>query len=413
MKYRPVAIIGVFGTLLAVCGLCVLTAYGMVAWISSRGANVRFFGSDYVSSQYTESFTLEAKPNLQIQSNAGDIVVTATDGDQIEVDLVKTSWGLYEAKAMTVIVEESDDMLRLISPDPTKFIRVGGGEDSIKYTVRVPAETAVDLDTSFGDISVTGTRGRVSLNTSSGDVNVSDVLAGEADISLEISFGDINIKDISGQDVRLETSNGEVSVTNLDANGEVVLKNSFGDISIEALTAASFFADTSNGWIKLVGGQVDGTIEARSSFGDLEVTDVAADGYTLTTSNGEIKLDGARGQIDLRNGFGGITVEDATDAILDIETSNGRVRFSGSLKADATHTIENSFGDITLTLPEDSAFDLVLETSFGEITSEIPVTLTGTLSETSWEAQLNSGGPRLQATTSGGDISLLALPSGQ
>ena len=48
----------------------------------------------------------------------------------------------------------------------------------------------------------------------------------------------------------------------------------------------------------------------------------------------------------------------------------------------------NSFGDVTLTIPPNSPFDLYLKTEFGKITSDMPVMIAGNLSENEWEGTL-------------------------
>ena len=55
--------------------------------------------------------------------------------------------------------------------------------------------------------------------------------------------------------------------------------------------------------------------------------------------------------------------------------------------------------------------EIYLKTSFGEITSDMPVMITGNLSETEWKGTLNGGGESLRAETNNGDISLENLSS--
>jgi DUF4097 and DUF4098 domain-containing protein YvlB len=145
----------------------------------------------------------------------------------------------------------------------------------------------------------------------------------------------------------------------------------------------------------------------------VEVIGVQATAYELWASNGDLTVEGAAGSLTLETAFGDITVTASSPVTLDIQCSNGRIQVTGPLAATA-HTIRNAFGDITLTIPGDSAFDLVLETEFGDIRSEIPLSVTGSLDSGSerdrWEAAANGGGPRLEATTSNGDVIILVLP---
>ena len=147
----------------------------------------------------------------------------------------------------------------------------------------------------------------------------------------------------------------------------------------------------------------------------MKVTGVEAPDYQLSTSNGDLTIEGASGSLKIDNSFGDISIIDAVNVSLDVEGNNGSITFTGSLNP-TPHTIKNSFGDITLTIPPDSAFDVTLDASFGKIDSELPLSLTGTLDNGTdsnhWEATINGGGPELKATTSNGDITIQVLPSG-
>ncbi len=379
MERKPISLIIIIVALAAVCGLCVMTVYGSLAWIGNSGANVRIFNFNTTSAKVTENASFDPKPNLYVQSDVGDVTITASDTNQIEIEMIKTAWGTTEAEAQAaaeaieVTVDETEDTLKLIYDPPDELgidIGPGGGKDSIEFIIKLPAETALDITTHFGDVALTGIHGEVKVDTSFGDVDLNDIQAGDTDIRLSTSFGDITLNDFTAAALSIDNSNGEITVT--------------------------------------VGG-ITGDLELTTSFGDIEVWDVAASSYDLHTSNGKITLNGATGKLDLESSFGDIVVTDAEDAILNLETSNGTVRFDGSLDEAAEHRIETSFGDIDLTIPDDSVFDLELETSFGEITSDLPVTVSGSFSETSWSAELNGGGSLLTAKTSNGDITLSAL----
>jgi DUF4097 and DUF4098 domain-containing protein YvlB len=133
----------------------------------------------------------------------------------------------------------------------------------------------------------------------------------------------------------------------------------------------------------------------------------------LESQNGKITLDGVTGEVHVTNSFGDIEITHGVNASLDLNNEDGNVTYSGSLDPTATHELHSNFGNLTLALPADSAFDLKLETSFGEIEAEFPVTLTGTLETTAWEAEINGGGRLLTATTSNGNITLRILAEGE
>ena len=416
MRYRKLLTILVFAGLFAVCSLCTLTSWAMFSGINTNGVSIRAFELNNASAEVRESFQFEPVDTFIIDSDAGDVTISAGDVDQIEVEVVKTAWDGSESEAreraenLPLIVNESGSTIKFSfrQSDTLDFFTFGsGGSDHIDFIVHVPRDVKVDIRTGFGDVEADGMGAGTILSSSFGDVVAHDIDAGSDDVRLETSFGEIVLEMASAGEVRLETSNGDIQVRDLDASGSVTLDNSFGDITIRNLEAESLNVDKSNGEIVYSDGQIESKIDINNSFGRIELSAVDADGFKLQTSNGEIVVKGGGGGImDLRSSFGSIRVENASNATLDIETSNGDVFFSGTLNPDQDHRLETSFGNIVMQLPENAALDINFDTSFGNISSDLPVSISGSLSDSSWDGRINDGGPELHASTSNGDISL-------
>jgi DUF4097 and DUF4098 domain-containing protein YvlB len=441
MRAKNIVSIGAFGALFIVCGLCALTAFGTVDWMRRNITNIDGWEFGGQSAQVTENRTFGTVPNLEITSDHGDIQVTAANVNDIEVEMVKTSWAatVEEAKAnaqaMTVRVTEGTDTLTLVYDKPEE-INIGGrnGPDSIDFIVRVPAETSVHLKTSFGKVEISGLVGAAEIESDFGNLEVENltgtlearsrnasimikqVEAGDGPISVETSFGGITVEDLTGNEIKITSSNGPIMASNLTAKESIQIENQFGEIEVLGVEAATLTIENSNGKIRIDTGQTAELVSASTRFGDVQVTNVESPAYELSISNGDLSVENATGSLILENSFGDITIMDASNVSLDVKGSNGSISFTGSLNL-AAHTIKNSFGDITLTIPADSSFNVVLDTSFGNIESEIPLSLTGTLDTRNennhWEASMNGGGPELNASTSNGDITIQVLSSGE
>lgn len=438
MDAKPLFRIGVFAALAVICGLCALTAYGTYDWLTGTVPLWDVWEGGDNSGQVTENYTYAAVPNLVISTDAGDVSVEAADVTEIEVEVVKSSWGRTDeeaeaaAAALNFRAVMSADGLTLTFEQPDEFgFGWKPGPDSIDFIVRVPAETSVDLRTSFGKITVSGLTGDAHLENDFGEIEVVDlngaleagsssasvtvrrVDAGEGDVTVGTSFGEIVLEDVRAGSVSVGSTNGPITVDAVTAVEAVVVENQFGSIDVTDINAASVTITNDNGRIVLEGGQVGGLVKVTNQFGEVKVTGLEAAAYELTGSNGDIVVEDAAGSLVLETSFGDITVRAAAAATLDLRTSNGNIRFTGPL-ADAAHSITNAFGDITLTIPGDSAFDLLLETDFGEIRSDIPLSLTGQLDSggesNRWEAAINGGGPLLEASTSNGDVVIEILP---
>mgnify|MGYP001244153269 CR=1 FL=1 len=413
-KRIPLLLVSV--ALIGVCGLCALTVYGTYAWFNTR-ADFRFFDLMNVSASMTETHTYDAKSTLILDTDSGDITILPGKGDTIEVEMVKTGWGTDQAEAenaanaIRVAVQETGETLKFTFNRPDQFgIGISrGGSDSVDFTIRVPADTAIEIEAGFGDVSITGLTQKIDTEVDFGSLTVENIEAGENSIVLVTSFGDLRAENIQGQDIRLKSSNGLITGTDLSATGLLKIDNSFGSIRLTGLRGVQLTIRSDNGTIAVSEGEVTGALAITNSFGDMMISDFGAESYTLASDNGKIDVHGATGLVQATNRFGDIEITHGVNVTLDLKSDNGLVAFSGTLNPEAAHTLKNSFGNIVLTLPEDSAFDLSLETSFGQIESEIPVTLTNTIKETAWDAEINGGGARITAKTDNGNISLRVL----
>lgn len=440
MKGRTTLIAILAIALVGICGLCVLTGVGTFSWMRASDMQLRFFSLDTTSATVTgtRSFKINSPIILEVETDNGDITVTAADVDDIEVEIIKKAWAENQAKAqsiaegMEIDVTQTEDQLTIAyqSMEPFGVISLSNMPDTISFNIQVPAETSVvltahhggevaltgtsssaEVRTSFGNVKVMDVEGPLTINNSNGDITIENVDADSDPISLETSFGDITITGLTGGEIDIKTANGDISVTELTSYSDLTVRDQFGDVEISDFSSDYLLIENQNGRINIESGQVSGLLEVSDGFGDVNVLQVAAGQYTLKTNNGENRLDEASGEIDMVNSFGDIIVQNATDAVLVLKTNNGKVTFTGSLDKNKAHTFESSFGDIILTIPSDSAFDIYLKTSFGEITSDMPVMITGNLSETEWKGTLNGGGETLSVETNNGDISLETLLS--
>lgn len=127
----------------------------------------------------------------------------------------------------------------------------------------------------------------------------------------------------------------------------------------------------------------------------------------MNTKNGDAELSSAKGILTIHSDFGLVTINNGENVTLDVDMKNGKFEFSGSLNEDSAQSILNQFGDISFTLPDDSAFNLDVETKFGSISSDFPITITGKIDPLKWNAKLNEGGSNFKIVTDNGNINLI------
>ena len=208
--------------------------------------------------EITESLDLGNSQLLSILAAAGDLEVIGKSGTNQatatgRVRASKAEW-LDEAAIVTQSGNQASFAVSL--PD------VAGGWNIVgnKYVymdlvVEVPAEMALDIKDSSGDINVEST-GSVTIRDSSGDIDLEDITG---DIVLNDSSGDIDMLDIVGNVIVRQDSSGDIY--GQDIEGSVLVeRDSSGDIR---------FQDVRDDFI--VERDSSGDIVARSIGGDFEV----------------------------------------------------------------------------------------------------------------------------------------------
>lgn len=183
--------------------------------------------------------------------------------------------------------------------------------------------------------------------------------------------------------VRLKTSGGSISITDLEGNADV--KTSGGSLNL---------------------GKIRGEIRGRTSGGGISIEGCNRD-VDVSTSGGGIRIGNAAGNVLARTSGGSITLEDVGGSV-EASTSGGSIKARLAKQPSGDCSLKTSGGGIHLTLPADVAIDLDARTSGGRVTSDLPGLATGERSRTSLKASLNGGGPKVVAHTSGGGVKLQA-----
>ncbi len=127
-----------------------------------------------------------------------------------------------------------------------------------QYTVRVPANFSVDLDTAGGDIDASGLTGSVKADTSGGDLTFQKI---HGEIHADTSGGGIKLSGCDGH-AHLDTSGGHIEVT--DGRGNLSADTSGGNITVMNL-AGSAKVESSGGKLRLA--NISGKLTAETSGG--------------------------------------------------------------------------------------------------------------------------------------------------
>ena len=124
------------------------------------------------------------------------------------------------------------------------------GPESVNLDVTVPNNADLQVDTNSGDIDVTGVSGQMSLSSTDGTINATDVsLSGQS--TLEDNGGTINATNdsLSGQS-KLETTTGSVTFKgSIDPHGTYIFGSTSGSVDVTLPGNSSFHVDATAGSI--------------------------------------------------------------------------------------------------------------------------------------------------------------------
>src|SRR5215211_8396724 len=108
----------------------------------------------------------------------------------------------------------------------------GGSDTGADYTLRIPTNGSIAVESEAGDVEVSGISGNVTVDAEAGDVTVRDV----------------------GGDIKVEAPKGDVSVGNVNTDtGGADLEVGSGDLSLEDLILGTLEASVEAGEVTLSG----------------------------------------------------------------------------------------------------------------------------------------------------------------
>jgi DUF4097 and DUF4098 domain-containing protein YvlB len=191
--------------------------------------------------------------------------------------------------------------------------------------------------------------------------------------------GDQIIGDVQGP-VSVATGSGTITAGRI--GGAVNATTGSGDIVLAA-SGGRFDATTGSGSIRATA--VGGAIKARTGSGRIEVAQVAPGEIDATTGSGNLAISGAQGPMRLRAGSGGIVIDGQPTADWNVRTGSGSVK---------------------VRVPATASFALDAETGSGSIDIRHPRANVGTQSKRRVTGTIGSGGPRVDLSTTSGDIRL-------
>lgn len=271
-------------------------------------------GAAALIQQIDSTVPVERGQRLEVSAFAGDLTVTAWNRNAVRVEA--------EPSGRTRV-----GIIRRGSTVEVRTEGRRGPAGSVDLKLSVPAWMALDLSGVYTDVTVTGARGPVTVETVQGEIRVD---GGEGLVSLQSVEGAVSLRGAKGR-IEVHSVNEDVEIA--ASSGDVTAETVNGQVTLIRVEAASLAATTVNGDI-----QYDGPIRSGGR-------------YDLSSHNGDLTL----------------TVPEGTSATVAVSTFNGEFesefpvtltearkgkRFSFTLgRGEAQVNLESFQGTIQLVRP--------------------------------------------------------------
>ena len=363
----------------------VLAGMGIYTKIREKNPDLNIdldvFNHKSSQSQELPPKTIPAGAHVMVTTALGSIAAHVGDGNDLRVSVTETAEAANESaaedllKSLKVVIEQTRDGY---SVHPVNQ-EMDAGHVTVDFDLTIPKSVSLAADSHHGDVSVSGLAGAVSATTQTGDIEVHDI---GSDVTAQLVKGDARIDDITGS-VRITGRGNEIEVN--DVAGDTTLQGEFfGPVRIRNVTKTTHYTSQAG---DLTLAHLTGRLELDS--GQIDVSDVG--GFAkLVTHDKDIEVENVAGRLDIAGTHGDIKVTYAQPPHEDINIANGT-------------------GEVDLTLPAKSSFEISAISRSGEIQSDFEAPSlkladesgTGRLS-----GKVGSGGPKIQIATSYGTIYL-------
>jgi DUF4097 and DUF4098 domain-containing protein YvlB len=182
---------------------------------------------------------------------------------------------------------------------------------------------------------------------------------------------------------RVSTSGGEI--TAVGVRGNVKCETSGGDLTLSSIV---------------------GDVHGETSGGDVVIRNVLGD-VQGHTSGGDIRVDSVAGAVRVSTSGGDIVLL-RVDGKIHGETSGGSIEARLVGDNGGIH-LETSGGNISVFVPKSITADVSASTSGGSVKCDLPLMVSGRISEDELHGKLNGGGNLIELSTSGGNIRIRSL----
>jgi DUF4097 and DUF4098 domain-containing protein YvlB len=387
------------------------------------------------SRELRETYDLAPGGVVSVNNTSGYIRVTSWGEDRVKVDAVKRARRDEDLDQVRIEVTTRPGRIDI----RTTYLRNEEGRISVDYDLKVPRGAVLNaLTTTSGEITVYDPVARVTANSTSGPITVREVIGAA---TLSSTNGEITAGRIGGSLVVTATSGnlviGEVASTlnarcnncNISARGirnDATVRTANGSIELERIGGRAN-AETTNGRIRI--NDVGAGVIATSYSNSITVTNArgfvvanalngsvvirnAGEGARASSVGGSVQISDSNGRIEADTTNGSISLANIDGKDVSAKSANGGVLFTGKFYESGRYVFFSANGNVVLTLPPESNFNLTVKSDNGSINTEFPLKLEpgAQLGRGPIVGVIGRGGAEVQAISANGAVHIKKAP---
>lgn len=276
------------------------------------------------SSRHIEqSFDIKSDTRIEVDNKFGSVVINNWDKNIVQLKVEIKANSNSESRVRDILDAIDVNITDRVSSGYLSFkTNIGSMKGkagfSVNYEINMPAQNAVRLKNSFGNVFMESRQG---------------------ELEAEVKYGQFQAEDLDNADVRVEFSPSKCEIETLK-QGKIDLRYSKMDID------------------------ECGDIEISSQFSDLKIDDAGM--LNVDSRYGSLKLgevEGLRGDIQ----FSGVDISKLQKSIVLVSNQGNGLNIEQVSKDFEKIDIENQFSSISLRLPANVSSALHFELKFGNL----------------------------------------------
>ncbi|MEO8308771.1 MAG: DUF4097 family beta strand repeat-containing protein [Pseudomonadota bacterium] len=230
------------------------------------------------ATQFSKQVPVGNQDWVTVSNVAGSVTITTWDRREVDVQGELGS----DVERVEVNQQTGNVEVRVVVKEGNWFNSHSSENSQTRLQIKVPADVQPDVNTVSANITVSGVRGKLRLQSVSGDIRSdfpgSDLEAKTVSGNIELTGGNAEAR------VRATSVSGNVRAAHI--KGDVDARTVSGNLDFEMLAAGEVRGHTVSGNIGITGGLASDTdVELQSVSGRVKVAAQAPAGYRYDVSS--------------------------------------------------------------------------------------------------------------------------------